>query len=185
MQYAALAYNIVVISTALHVAQLEPGSRRALRMERRAISALLPGPHDWITPKDAWYLHDAHGQSKSFTSLQAASRAAQARVYQYGCHFDSRGDSPPPSGPSENDHDQHKLSKSLSALASLVPRLALPDLAEQHQLSGGQGDNSQGHTVRHCRLRAKAMGQPRQSEAEKAIPEMCAHVFDAGRCTTL
>ena len=92
MQYATLAYNVFVISTALYVAQLEPVPHRALEMERRAIATLLPGPHDWITPKDAWYLHDAYGQTKSFASLQAASRAAQARVYQYGCHFDSRGD---------------------------------------------------------------------------------------------
>ena len=90
MQFAAVAYNTFALSTLLYIAQLEPVPDLVLQVEREHVLKMLPGPGNWASPEDLWYLREHFGLSKSAQSLACVARAAKFRVATLGCHFDCR-----------------------------------------------------------------------------------------------
>ena len=52
----------------------------ALVAEEQGVRHTLGGPGGWYIPQDAFYLKECYGQSKSFGSIDAISKAAQLRT---------------------------------------------------------------------------------------------------------
>ena len=86
-QYAAMAYNIFALSTLLFVAQLENTPSHVLQIERAQVVKMFPGPGNWISAEDCWYMKENFGFSKSAQPLSITAKAAKLRVATLGCHF--------------------------------------------------------------------------------------------------
>ena len=54
-------------------------------LEKRGLINMLPGPGQWTIPRDACYLKEEFGQSRSFAPMADSMYAAQLRVAEYGC----------------------------------------------------------------------------------------------------
>ena len=76
----AISYNIFAMSVLTYLAQLNTPPDSALEAEQTALRTIAPGPHNWITCDDLWWLKDLTGHACSIASLSLASQAAQARV---------------------------------------------------------------------------------------------------------
>ena len=64
LQQAALAYNVFALSTLLYIAQLEPIPDFVIQEERKLVLSMFPGPGNWITPEDLWFLREGLGLAK-------------------------------------------------------------------------------------------------------------------------
>ena len=81
MQYASVAYNVFALSALLYVAQLEPVPDFVIQEERRLVLSMFPGPGNWVTPEDLWFLKEGFGFAKAPQSLRLVARAAKLRVF--------------------------------------------------------------------------------------------------------
>jgi hypothetical protein len=81
-----VAYNALALSTLLYIAQLETPPAGVIEAETRSIRTMLGGPGNWYQRRDAFYLKEYFGQSKSYGSVELISQAAKLRVmHSHNC----------------------------------------------------------------------------------------------------
>ena len=86
LRYSTAAYITYVMPILAFVAQLSNPPAEAFKIEQLALRAAVPGPFEWITKEDLFYLKECYGQCVSFPSLQLVVDSAQKRVYTYENH---------------------------------------------------------------------------------------------------
>jgi hypothetical protein len=80
LQYDAMVYNTFAATVIGYIAQLESPPHWLLRCEEVMLRRAAKGPgKTWATPTDLWNLQQ-YGLTRSFTSLELLSKAAQFRV---------------------------------------------------------------------------------------------------------
>jgi len=80
LQYSAVAYNTFAASTLSFVAQLERPNDLVFAAQSRGLKFMMPGPKDWRSDQDAFYLKELYGQSQSFQTLEVTAKAAKLRI---------------------------------------------------------------------------------------------------------
>ena len=80
LSFGTLAYNTFAASTLAFIAQLHAPSAAVYQAEAQGIPKFLPGPHQWCTNGDAFYLKESWGQNFSFKCMEHTASAAKTRV---------------------------------------------------------------------------------------------------------
>ena len=80
LQYSTVAYNTFAISVLTFVSQLELPPKTATDAKQKCIRVMLPGPGNWCTSQDTFFLREFYGQHKSFQSLEVLAQAAKLRI---------------------------------------------------------------------------------------------------------
>ena len=81
LQYSAMIYNTLILSTLSFIGQLEMPPDWLYEHERDAFQIMAPGPYRWVQAEDLWHLRQAYGFCRPFLCLRILSQAAQARVF--------------------------------------------------------------------------------------------------------
>ena len=80
MHFAALIYNIYVLSTLGFTAQVANHTPTIRKMEQAALRKATPGPGGWIRAEELWHLK-ALGFPYEFKNAELTARAAKLRVH--------------------------------------------------------------------------------------------------------
>ncbi len=83
LQYAAKTYNTFAMSVLTFLSQLEEPPSEAFVAETKALRRAAPGPGNWASSEDLWYLKECYGQTVGFQSLKTMALAAKVRVATY------------------------------------------------------------------------------------------------------
>ena len=70
LHFAAMTYNVFVITIPSYIWQLAPVGKDILDEEARALRKINPGPGHWIQPCDWWLLKESWGHSMAFVSAR-------------------------------------------------------------------------------------------------------------------
>ena len=80
LHFAAMTYNVFVITIISYIWQLAPVGKDILDEEARALRKINPGPGHWIQPCDWWLLKESWGHSLAFVSARHKSMAGATRI---------------------------------------------------------------------------------------------------------
>ena len=80
MHFAALIYNIYVLTTLGFTAQVAKHTEAIHQLEKEALRKATPGPGGWIRAEELWHLKTM-GFPYEFRNAALTSRAAKLRVH--------------------------------------------------------------------------------------------------------
>ena len=135
LQFNTIAYNSFAASTLAFVAQLEPPPQSVIDAEAKGIRGLVPGPGNWCSTQDCFFLKEAFGQTKSFRSIEFVGQGAKLRVFRNHSMF-TKSIYRARRGASEYMGDPHRK---LSG-----PNLSIPQM--HHQLQYAIDSSAHGDT---------------------------------------
>ena len=87
LQFNALTYSTLAVSTLCFVAQLAAPPAWMLEQEKTMLLKAAPGPRYWASVEDLWHLKDSYGFPRSFPCLTLQSQASQLRVFVWDPAF--------------------------------------------------------------------------------------------------